>query len=56
MPPLPKWIAYSSLAVLVALYVVGAASHIHGFLRHEVQTLPQRVPIVSGFQRREPAK
>ena len=34
----PKSVAFSCLAVLVALYVVGAVSH--GSLRHEVQTLP----------------
>jgi hypothetical protein len=49
-----EWIAYCSLAVLVALYVVGAVSH--GSLRHEVQTLPLWVPIVLGFRRRELAK
>jgi hypothetical protein len=50
----PKWIAYCSLAVLVALYVVGAVSH--GSLRHEVQTLPLWIPIVLGFRQRELAK
>jgi len=54
MPALSKWIAYSSLAVLVALYVVGAVSH--GSLRHEVQTLPLWFPIVWGVRRRELAK
>ena len=49
-----KWVAYCSLAVLVALYVVGAVSH--GSLRHEVQTLPLWFPIVLGFQHRELAK
>ena len=48
------WIAYCSLAVLIALYVVGAVSH--GSLRHEVQTLPLWFPIVLGFRRRELAK
>lgn len=47
-------IAYCCLAVLVALYVVGAVSH--GSLRHEVQTLPLWIPIVLGFQKREIAK
>jgi hypothetical protein len=56
MPPFSKWIACSSLAVLVALYVVGAAGHSHGSLRHEVQTLPLWFPIVWGFQRRDLAK
>jgi hypothetical protein len=44
-----KWIACSSLAILIALYVVGAVSH--GSLRHEVQTLPLWFPIVLGFRR-----
>ena len=43
-----------ALAVLVALYVVGAVSH--GSLRHEVQTLPLWFPIVAGFQRKDVAK
>jgi hypothetical protein len=47
-------IAYCSLSILVALYVVGAVSH--GSLRHEVQTLPLWFPIVLGFQKRELAK
>jgi hypothetical protein len=42
------------LAVLVALYVVGAVSH--GSLRHEVQTLALWFPIVLGFNRREMAR
>ena len=50
----PKVIAYCSLAILVALYIVGAVSH--GSLRHEVQTLPLWFPIVTGFQQREIAK
>jgi hypothetical protein len=54
MSSAPKWIAYGSLTVLVALYVVGAVSH--GSLRHEVQTLPLWVPIVLGFRQRELAK
>lgn len=49
-----KWIAYCSVAVLVALYVVGAVSN--GSLRHEVQTLPLWFPIVLGFRQRELAK
>src|SRR5258708_16128674 len=49
-----KWMAYCSLAVLVALYVVGAVSN--GSLRHEVQTLPLWFPIVLGFRQRELAK
>ena len=54
MPNASKWIAYCSLAVLVALYVVGAASN--GSLRHEVQTLPLWFPIALGFKERELAK
>jgi hypothetical protein len=49
-------IAYCALAILVALYVVGAVSVPPGSLRHEVQTLPLWFPIVLGFQRRELAK
>jgi hypothetical protein len=52
----PKVIAYASLAVLLALYVVGAVSVPPGSLRHEVQTLPLWFPIVAGFQRRPLAK
>lgn len=54
MPNASKWIAYCSLVVLVALYVVGAVSN--GSLRHEVQTLPLWFPIVLGFRQRELAK
>jgi len=50
----PKVVAYWSLVILVALYVVGAVSN--GSLRHEVQTLPLWFPIVTGFQQREIAK
>jgi hypothetical protein len=49
-----KGIGASCLAVLIALYIVGAVSH--GSLRHEVQTLPLWVPIVAGFNRREFAR
>jgi hypothetical protein len=49
-----KSIAYCSLSVLVALYIVGAVSN--GSLRHEVQTLPLWFPIVLGFRQRTPAK
>jgi hypothetical protein len=52
----PKTIAYCSLAILIALYVVGAVSVPPGSLRHEVQTLPLWFPIVAGFQRKEIAK
>ena len=54
MPNASKWIACCSLAVLVALYVVGAVSN--GSLRHEVQTLPLWFPIVLAFCQRELAK
>jgi len=49
-----KSIGACALAVLVALYVVGAVSH--GSLRHELQTLPLWIPIVAGFNRREFAR
>jgi hypothetical protein len=49
-----KGIATCCLAVLIALYIVGAVSH--GSLRHEVQTLALWVPIVAGFNRREFAR
>jgi hypothetical protein len=49
-----KGIALCCLAVLFALYVVGAVSH--GVLRHVVQTLPLWVPIVLGFRGSELAK
>src|SRR5215467_1103709 len=51
-----KAIAYCSLAILVALYVVGAVSVPPGSLRHEVQTLPLWFPIVLGFRNSELAK
>jgi hypothetical protein len=54
MPAASKWIGYCSLAVLVALYVVGAVSN--GSLRHEIQSLPLWFPIVAGFRQRELAK
>ena len=46
--------AISCLAVLCALYMVGAVSH--GVLRHVVQTLPLWFPIVWGFRDNELAK
>ena len=49
-----RGIGWCSLAILVALYIVGAVSH--GSLRHEVQTLALWVPIVAGFNRREFAR
>src|SRR5713226_1399522 len=54
MPNASKWVAYCSLSVLMALYVVGAVSN--GSLRHEVQTLALWGPIVLGFRQRELAK
>jgi uncharacterized membrane protein YoaK (UPF0700 family) len=54
MPNASKWIAYCSVAVLVALYVVGAVSN--GSLRHAVQTLPLWFPIALGYRQRELAK
>jgi hypothetical protein len=51
-----KTVAYCSLTILVALYVVGAVSVPPGSLRHEVQTLPLWFPIVAGFQRKDLAK
>ena len=50
----PKWIAYCSLAIIVALQVVGVVSHTS--VRHVVQTLPLWFPIVLGFRQRELAK
>jgi len=47
-------IAYSCLAVIIALYIVGAVSH--GSLRHEVQTLPLWIPLVLGFRGHSLAK
>lgn len=54
MPSASKVVASCCLAILLALYVVGAVSH--GSLRHEVQTLPLWFPIVLGFRQREVAK
>jgi hypothetical protein len=56
MTSAPKWLASCSLAILVALYIVGAVSVPPGSLRHEVQTLALWFPIVLGFQRREITK
>lgn len=53
---LPKIVGFCSLAVLVALYVVGAVSVPPGSLRHQVQTLPLWFPIVLGFQNKTLAK
>jgi hypothetical protein len=49
-----KAVAYCSLTILVALFIVGAVSN--GSLRHEVQTLPLWVPIVLGFRQQSAAK
>jgi hypothetical protein len=49
-----KTIGTCCLAILVALYIVGAVSH--GSLRHEVQTLPLWFPIVLGFNGKELAR
>ena len=49
-----KWIAFCSLAVLVAMYAIGAVSN--GSLRHEVQTLPLWFPILWGFRQSGLAK
>jgi cation transport ATPase len=51
-----KTVGYCSLAILIALYVVGAVSITPGSLRHEVQTLPLWVPIVAGLQHKRLAK
>src|SRR6266567_8882860 len=56
MPGATKWLAACSLAILIALYVVGAVSVPPGSLRHEVQTLPLWFPIVLGFRQRDLAK
>jgi len=51
-----KAIGVASLAILIALYVVGAVSVPPGSLRHEVQTLPLWIPIVAGFRDKPIAK
>src|SRR5438105_8957088 len=51
-----KVVGLCSLAILIALYVVGAVSVPPGSLRHEVQTLPLWIPIVAGLQRKQFAK
>src|ERR1043166_10041794 len=52
----PRLIAYLLLAIVAALYVVGAGGVPPGSLRHEVQTLPLWFPIIAGLERRELAK
>jgi hypothetical protein len=54
MKAAPKIIGYCALAMLLALYVVGAVSN--GVVRHIVQTLPLWFPIAMGLRRRESAK
>ena len=54
MPTAPRSIAFCCLAIVAALYVVGAVSH--GVLRHIVQTLPLWVPIIFGLRGRAWAK
>lgn len=49
-----KGIGAASLAILVALYVVGAVSP--SSLRHEIQTLPLWFAIILGFNRKEMAR
>jgi hypothetical protein len=51
-----KTVGYCALAILVALYIVGAVSITPGSLRHEVQTLPLWVAIVAGLQQKRLAK
>jgi len=51
-----KAVGYSCLAILLALYVVGAVSVPPGSLRHEVQTLPMWFPIVAGLRKKDIAK
>ena len=53
-PKESKWVAACCLAILLAIYVVGAMNH--GVLRPIVQTLPLWVPIVLGFRGSEFAK
>ena len=54
--PKAKIVGSCSLAILIALYVVGAVSAMPGSLRHQVQTLPLWFPIVVGFQQKDLAK
>ena len=54
VPKESKLIACCCLAILLAIYVVGAMNH--GMLRPTVQTLPLWVPIVLGFRGSEFAK
>jgi hypothetical protein len=54
MPKEPKWLAFCCLAILLALYIVGALRH--SGLRNVLQTLPLWVPVVLGFRGSEFAK
>jgi|SRR5688500_7183635 hypothetical protein len=54
--PNGKVLGYCSLAILIALSVVGAVSETPGSLRHQVQTLPLWFPIVAGLQHKPLAK
>src|SRR5438477_9370942 len=49
-------VGFGALAILVALYVVGAVSVPPGSLRHEVQTLPLWFAIIAGLERNQLAK
>jgi hypothetical protein len=49
-------VAYAALAMVVALYVVGAVSVPPGSLRHEIQTLPLWFAIIAGLQNKDIAK
>ena len=51
-----KIVGYCSLAILIALSIVGAVSDTPGSLRHQVQTLPLWFPIVAGLQNKALAK
>jgi hypothetical protein len=51
-----KTVGHCALAILVALYIVGAVSVTPGSLRHEVQTLPLWVGIVAGLRQKRLAK
>ena len=54
--PNGKVVGYCSLAILIALSVVGAVSETPGSLRHQVQTVPLWFPIVTGLQNKPLAK
>jgi hypothetical protein len=52
----PRAVAYCSLAVVAALYIVGGVSVPPGSLRHEVQTLPLWFPIIAALEKNDLAK